>query len=88
MLCGGYTNGKPADDDCREILNEIKPKVEAQMNTTYTTFEALSYKTQVVAGINYTIEVNVGDSKKVFVKVFKPLPCNGTELELKTVENA
>ena len=81
-MCGGHTQAKPADEQSRQILEQVKDQVFAQMNATYETFEVVEYTTQVVAGTNYTITVNVGDDKRIKVKVFKPLPCNGTELSV------
>jgi len=84
-MCGGHSNSKDVDDTCREIVTSVKPKVETQMNSTFTTFEPVSYTTQVVAGTNFVIKVHVGDGKHLSVKVFRPLPCNGTELEVTEV---
>ena len=78
MFCGGFAQARPADDSIKQVANEVKPKVEAALNATFTTWEAVSYKAQVVAGTNFLIKVKVD----VHIKVFRPLPCNGTELEL------
>lgn len=84
-MCGGFTQAKQPDDACREILSSVKAKVETNQNAKFTTFEAVEYTTQVVAGTNYRIKVDIGDGKFLNVKVFKPLPCNGTELEVTEV---
>ncbi len=86
MICGGHTEPKPADDTCRQVLADVKSKVEGKMNATYTTFEVVNYTTQVVAGTNFVIKAHVGDNKHLAVKVFRPLPCNGTELEVTDVQ--
>jgi len=82
MKCGGFTNDKQPDETSSEILTQIKPKCETEMNAKFTTWDCVSYTTQVVAGTNYLFKVNIGDGKHISVKVFQPLPCNGTELEL------
>ena len=86
MLCGGFGNSRPADDNVKAIALEMKPKVEQALGETYTEFEAVSFTTQVVAGTNYKIKVKVGDGKYVHIKVFVPLPCNGTEKQLTSHE--
>ncbi len=86
MMCGGFTNSRPADDNVKAIALEMKPKVEEALGTTYTQFEAVSFTTQVVAGTNYKIKVKVGDENYVHIKVFVPLPCNGTEKKLMSQE--
>ena len=86
MMCGGFTNSRPADDNVKAIALEMKPKVEKALGTTYTQFEAVSFTTQVVAGTNYKIKVKVGDENYVHIKVFVPLPCNSTEKKLMSQE--
>ena len=86
MMCGGFTNSRPADDNVKAIALEMKPKVEEALGTTYTQFEAVSFTTQVVAGTNYKIKVKVGDENYVHIKVFVPLPCNSTEKKLMSQE--
>lgn len=82
MMCGGFGEAKPVDDSVKQVANEIKPKVEAALNSKYTVYEPVSYKTQVVAGTNFIIKVKVDGDKYIHIKVFRPLPCNGTQLEL------
>ena len=82
MMCGGFGNSRPADDDVKAMATEMKPKVEQALGKTYTQFEAVSYTTQVVAGTNYKIKVKVGDGKFVHIKVYVPLPCKNAPNEL------
>ena len=86
MMCGGFGNSRPADDKVKAIALEMKPKVEQALGETYSEFEAVSFMTQVVAGTNYKIKVKVGNGKYVHIKVFVPLPCNGTEKKLRSQE--
>ena len=76
MMCGGFGNAKDADDKVKALALEMKPQVEKALGETYSTFEAVKYVTQVVAGTNYKIKVKVGDDKYVHIEVFVPLPCN------------
>ena len=82
MMCGGFTQSHPADDLAKEVANEVRPKVEGAFNAHYTVYEPVSYQTQVVAGTNFSIKIKVDGDQYIHVKVFRPLPCNGTELEL------
>ena len=81
-MLGGPSAAKPADDTIRQIVNEIRPKVEETLNATYTIYEPVSYKTQVVAGTNFFVKVKVDGDSYIHLKIFRPLPCNGTELKL------
>ena len=85
-MCGGFGNARDADDNVKALALEMKPKVEQALGTTFGTFEAVKYVTQVVAGTNYKIKVKVGDEQYVHIKVFVPLPCKNAPNELVSQE--
>ena len=85
MMCGGYTEQKPITPEVAEMVNSMKTKIEANMNAQYSEFEAVSYSSQVVAGTNFNVKVKVGADSHIQVTIFRPLPCNGTELEVTNV---
>ena len=87
MMCGGFTNDRPMEDDVKQLALQLKGAVEAKMNATYATFEPETFQSQVVAGTNYSIKVKT-DKGHIVMKVFVPLPCNGTEPVLKEVKAA
>lgn len=82
MMVGGFGSVKTADAGIVNLCNEIKGAVETKLGKTYNTFEPIQYTTQVVAGTNYKVKVKVDDGDYIHIKIFKPLPCNGTELSL------
>ncbi|NXM73187.1 CYTB protein, partial [Serilophus lunatus] len=53
---------------------QVKPQFESKLNRNCAMFTAIVYKTQVVAGINYFIKVQVSDTEYVHLKVFQSLP--------------
>ncbi|XP_075021744.1 cystatin-A-like [Calonectris borealis] len=75
MMAGGLSETKPATPEVQHIVNEVKQQFESRVNRTYGIFEAIVYKTQVVAGINYFIKVQVSDADYVHLRVFQSLPC-------------
>eukprot|EP00928_Gymnodinium_smaydae_P084838 TRINITY_DN6810_c0_g1_i2.p1 TRINITY_DN6810_c0_g1~~TRINITY_DN6810_c0_g1_i2.p1 ORF type:complete len:477 (-),score=126.27 TRINITY_DN6810_c0_g1_i2:175-1539(-) len=75
-ICGGIGDEKPADDDVRTLIAPLKADAQAKAqeqgwNGTFTEFEAVSYKTQVVAGMNYFVKVKLGPSDYVHLRVYK-----------------
>ena len=76
MICGSFGRDGKRCWWSRALALEMKPQVEKALGETYSTFEAVKYVTQVVAGTNYKIKVKVGDDKYVHIEVFVPLPCN------------
>lgn len=82
MLCGGPSDVKEADKEVQHICDSVKTQVEAKTGKKYQTFEAKSYKTQVVAGTNYFVKVHVGGEDHIHIRVFKGLPHTGGELQV------
>ncbi|GAB1303350.1 Cystatin A family member 3 [Apodemus speciosus] len=73
MLLGGTSEAKPATPEVQEIANRFKPQLEEKTNEKFEKFEAVEYKTQVVAGQNYFIKIDVGSGCYLHVKVFRGL---------------
>ena len=94
MMCGGFTDAKNADDKVKAMALELKAQTEQKLGASFSEFEAVKYKTQVVAGTNYIIKVKVGPEQYVHIKVWEKLPCYGGAKELseahggKTLEDA
>ncbi|NXN31578.1 CYTB protein, partial [Nycticryphes semicollaris] len=53
---------------------QVKPQFESRENRTCGIFNAVEYRTQVVAGTNYFIKVQVSDNEYVHLRVFQALP--------------
>ncbi|CAH3044763.1 unnamed protein product [Porites lobata] len=65
---------KQADAEVQKICDQVKPQAEKMAGQEFPEFKAISYKTQVVAGINYFIKVHVGGPSYVHLRVFQYLP--------------
>ncbi|XP_038614228.1 cystatin-B-like [Tachyglossus aculeatus] len=74
MLCGGTSKAQPATAQTQRIADQVKAQIEAKENKTYPVFQAVEFKSQVVAGTNYFIKVHVGDEAFVHLRVFESLP--------------
>ena len=56
------------------MVLRVKSLIEGKTNKKYDTFEPLKVKTQVVAGTNYLVKIDIGNSEHLHVKIHKPLP--------------
>jgi cystatin-A/B len=72
-MMGGFGDYQKATADEQEILDSVRDSVEKELHHHFSSFEAVSYTTQVVAGINYIMVVNTGE-EYLHVKIAKPLP--------------
>ncbi|XP_055013558.1 uncharacterized protein LOC129410139 [Boleophthalmus pectinirostris] len=74
LIVGGIGESQPADPEVQAICDSVKRDVEEKRGEKYETFEAISYRTQVVAGTNYTVKVHIGENKHLELVVFVGLP--------------
>ncbi|KAM6439750.1 cystatin-A-like [Rhynochetos jubatus] len=74
MMPGGLSDTKAATPEIQLIADEVRPQFEGRANCMCGIFKAMEYKTQVVAGINYFIKVQVSDTEYVHLRVFVNLP--------------
>uniref|UniRef100_UPI0037E73D10 cystatin-B-like isoform X2 n=1 Tax=Semicossyphus pulcher TaxID=241346 RepID=UPI0037E73D10 len=81
-LCGGTGPVKEADEEIQQLCNSVKAHAEEKAETTYEVFIAKTYTSQVVAGTNYFIKVNVGGDDHIHICIFKKLLCNGGDHSL------
>lgn len=83
---GGYHNREPADDDIKEIASFAASELRGEL------IEVQCPRTQVVAGINYSMVVVIdfdeaGMRKAFRVQVYKPLPHTQMPPSLKAAED-
>ncbi|MEE6518830.1 hypothetical protein FKM82_030066 [Ascaphus truei] len=81
-LCGGLASAKPASPEVQAICDSVKVEVEQKSGKNCSTFTAIEYKTQVVAGTNYFIKIHVGGEEYLHVRVYQTLPHAGATLTL------
>ncbi|KAM4887061.1 cystatin-B isoform 1-T2 [Thomomys bottae] len=74
MMCGAPSATRPATAETQEIADQVKSQLEEQANRKFSVFKAVSFKSQVVAGTNYFIKVDVGNEEFLHLKVFHSLP--------------
>ncbi|EGW09152.1 cystatin-B [Cricetulus griseus] len=86
MMCGAPSATQPATAETQEISDTVKSQLEEKENQKFTVFKAVSFRQQVVAGINFFIKVDVGDEKFVHLRVFKPLPHENKPLTLSSYQ--
>eukprot|EP00045_Choanoeca_perplexa_P002093 m.22982 g.22982 ORF g.22982 m.22982 type:complete len:94 (+) comp11315_c0_seq2:902-1183(+) len=72
-MVGGASAVREADDDIKQIAQNIRGDVEAKAGASFSKFEATHYTSQVVAGTIFNIKIDTGDAF-THVKVFRSLP--------------
>ncbi|XP_076867634.1 cystatin-B-like [Brachyhypopomus gauderio] len=83
---GGLGKEQHATAEIQKICDEVKHEAEKKAGHKFKKFVAKSYSTQVVAGTNYFIKVDVGDHEFVHLRVFQGLACNGSKVELSAIQ--
>lgn len=70
---GGLTGARPADEGIQAIADEMRGRVEEKLGRALAEYKAVSYATQVVAGVNYFIKVQVSSTECVHIRVYQDL---------------
>jgi cystatin-A/B len=74
MMCGGVNPTISApNDEVNALAATHKAAAEAALGANYATWNVTGFSTQVVAGTNYWIKVNVGGDNHVHLKIWKKL---------------
>ncbi|XP_059178991.1 cystatin-B-like [Physella acuta] len=82
FIAGGLTDEQAANEEIQTIVDKIRPQLEEKMNRTFKVFEAIRYRSQVVAGTNFFVKVKVDVDCYIHVRIYRHLPPNGERLEV------
>ncbi|XP_037690219.1 cystatin-B [Choloepus didactylus] len=82
MLCGAPSGPQPATAETQHIAEQVKSQLEEKENKKFPVFDAVEFKSQVVAGTNFFIKVHIGDNHFVHLRVFRSLPHENKPLSL------
>eukprot|EP00026_Physarum_polycephalum_P021496 Phypoly_transcript_24777.p1 GENE.Phypoly_transcript_24777~~Phypoly_transcript_24777.p1 ORF type:complete len:117 (+),score=12.51 Phypoly_transcript_24777:47-397(+) len=82
---GGLTDEKPVDENVLKITEAVRDQAKAQLtDENIVSFTPVSYATQVVAGVNYFIRVDIGADYNVVLRVFSGLDKSITLVSVKS----
>lgn len=79
---GGTSDTEPATAEVQAIADQVKSQLEEKTNRKYPMFKAVEYQSQVVAGTNYFIKVQVDDDEYVHIRVYERLPQENKPMSL------
>ncbi|NP_001090965.1 cystatin-B [Sus scrofa] len=86
MMCGAPSATQPATAEIQAIADKVKSQLEEKVNKTFPVFKAVEFKSQVVAGRNLFIKVQVDDDNFVHLRVFESLPHENKPLTLSSYQ--
>ncbi|XP_053561788.1 cystatin-B [Bombina bombina] len=81
-LAGGLGNAHPATPEVQAIADKVRSDIEKQSGKNFGKFIVVSFKTQVVAGTNYFIKIQVGGNEYFHVRIHESLPHDGKKVTL------
>lgn len=74
---GGFGAKREMTESVKEITVGLKEEIFEAWGERTSVFEPVSYTSQVVAGTNYIVAIDVGKEDLVEVKIHRPLPHTG-----------
>ena len=58
-ILGGFGESKPATDEIQALVDGVAEHIRAQTGVNHPQLKAVSYSSQVVAGTNFIVKVNL-----------------------------
>jgi hypothetical protein len=88
QMCGGFGGAKQPDQEIQQLVNKHHDEILSKVGlASGQHIKVISYKSQVVAGTNYDVKVEIG-SHHYTVRIFEGLPHTGGHTEVTSVEAA
>ncbi|KAL0211247.1 hypothetical protein P9112_009545 [Eukaryota sp. TZLM1-RC] len=79
--CGGVSSSSPVDPEVNQLVQSLRPQIESKLGSSFPQFDPIEMQTQVVAGMNYFVRINVGYPDKVVdARIFHQAWSNTTEV--------
>ncbi|XP_073473561.1 cystatin-A-like [Aquarana catesbeiana] len=72
--CGGLGEVKPSNQAVQVICDLFKAEIEQKSGKNFVTYEAVEYKTQLVAGVNFFVKIHVGAEQYIHLRIYWELP--------------
>jgi len=85
---GGYTETLYATPDIQEMAEQVRKEIEGLFTTQFQVYNVVYYRTQLVAGMNYLMKIQVDNNQYIHVRIFKPLAVYKHPLQLTKVSRA
>ncbi len=73
-MLGGYSEARELSEEEVSMIMSMKDQLEAQINRSLNVFKPIEIKSQVVAGMNYRVKIEIDNNEFIHVKIFRPLP--------------
>eukprot|EP00008_Paramoeba_atlantica_P003558 CAMPEP_0201484584 /NCGR_PEP_ID=MMETSP0151_2-20130828/8751_1 /ASSEMBLY_ACC=CAM_ASM_000257 /TAXON_ID=200890 /ORGANISM="Paramoeba atlantica, Strain 621/1 / CCAP 1560/9" /LENGTH=97 /DNA_ID=CAMNT_0047868313 /DNA_START=75 /DNA_END=368 /DNA_ORIENTATION=+ len=71
QACGAAGDVRDATADDQKVIDAVKGEVESKFGKTFDVYQAVSVRTQVVAGVNYFVKVSVGEGAFIHLRVYQ-----------------
>ena len=84
-MVGAYGGARSLTADEQAMVDGLKSRIQSEANDTFTKFNPVAIVSQVVAGTNYKVKIEVGDNEYIHVLIYKPLPYTGKPAKVESV---
>jgi len=81
---GGLTDEHPVNEKVEGYARQVKDEAQAKAGSPFTSYTPVSFRSQVVAGTNYFIKVDVGQGQFIVERVYVDFKGNTSLSSVKT----
>ncbi len=74
MLAGGWNESSGLTEEQFNMVTELRHQVQEKAGKEFAHFHPIAIRSQVVAGTNFFVKIQVSDTEFIHVKIFRPLP--------------
>ena len=73
IIVGGYSDRKPMEHDVLQLANGMRDIIEQSSQQPLGIYIPLEFRSQVVAGTNYKVSIQIEDDKYLLATIYVPL---------------
>mmetsp|Transcript_4063 Transcript_4063/g.5695 ORF Transcript_4063/g.5695 Transcript_4063/m.5695 type:complete len:136 (-) Transcript_4063:44-451(-) len=81
---GGLKPAEHVNQEVADLAHKHKADIESKAGKTFSHFNPVEYSSQIVAGVNYFIKIDVGNNEHIVARIYKNLQQESSLHSIKT----
>lgn len=73
-MLGAHSQPRAGDENSQAIADQVKHAASGQLGHPFNQYRVVAYTSQVVAGMNYKLKIEIDQGEHIHLHVYVPLP--------------